>query len=77
MRVAERLEKAGAVGVRGNLVIDRESQCESFAACLGGNAGLRAGAHGIQEVFKLKAKGFAFGYVRLGEGVAGGGVVGG
>ncbi len=71
------LEKAGAVGVRGDLVIDGESEGKSFATCLSGNAGLRAVAHGVEEVFKLKAKGFAFGDVGLGEGEAGGGVVGG
>jgi len=64
------------VGVCGDLVVDGESECKSFATCLSGNAGLCACAHSIQEVFKLEAKGFAFGDVRLGEGEAGSGVVG-
>ena len=64
------------MGVRGDLVVDGESECKSFATCLSGNAGLRACANSIQEVFKLEAKGFAFGDVRLGEGEACGGVVG-
>lgn len=63
------------MGVRGDLVVDRESQCESFATCLGGNAGSSACAHGVEKVFELKAKGFAFGDVRLGEGEACGGVL--
>ncbi len=63
------------MGVGGDLVIDGESECESGTTCLGGNAGLRAGAHGVEEVFKLKAKGFAFGDVRVGEGEACGGVL--
>ena len=65
------------MGVRGDLVVDGESECKSFAACLRGNAGLCARANGIEEVFELEAKGFAFGDVGLGEGEAGGGVVGG
>lgn len=64
------------MGVRGDLIVDGESQSESFATCLSGDAGLRAGANGVQEIYELKAKGFAFGDVRLGEGEACGGVVG-
>ena len=64
------------MGVRGDLVVDGESECKSFAACLRGNAWLCARANGIEEVFELEAKGFAFGDVRFGEGEACGGVVG-
>ena len=71
------LEQAGAVGVRGDLLVDGESKRKSGATGFGGNAGLRAVADGVEEVFKLKAKGFAFGDVGLGEGEAGGGVDGG
>ena len=35
---------------------------------------MRACADGVEKVFKLKAKGFAFGDVGPGEGEAGGGV---
>ena len=63
------------MGVRGDLVVDGESECKSFAACLSGNAGLCARANSVQEVFELEAKGFAFGDVRLGEGEACGGVL--
>ncbi len=63
------------MGVRGDLVVDGESQSESFATCLGGDAGLRAVANGVEKIFKLEAKGFAFGDVRFGEGEACGGVL--
>ena len=63
------------MGVRGNLVVDRESECKRFAACLSGNAGLCSRANSIQEIFELEAKGFAFGDVRPGEGEACGGVL--
>ena len=70
----EGLEEPGTVGVRGNLVVDCESKRQSFTACLGGNARLCAGAHGVKEVFELKTKGFAFGDIGLQEGEAGGGM---
>jgi hypothetical protein len=64
------------VGVCGDLVVDRESKCESFATCLGWNAWLCACAYSVEEVFEFKAKGFAFGDIGLREGESGGGVRG-
>ena len=51
-----------------------ESEGKGGAAGFGGDAGLRAGADGAEEVFELEAEGLAFGDVGLGEGEAGGGV---
>ncbi len=68
--------EAGAVGVGGDLGVDFEGEGESGAAGGGGHAGLGAVADGVEEVFKLEAKGFAFGDVGPGEGEAGGGVRG-
>lgn len=56
------------MGVGGDLVVDGESECKSFTTRLRGHAGLRARTNGIEEVFEFEAKGFAFGYVCLGEG---------
>lgn len=62
------------MGVGGDLLVDGESQRECGATCFGGDAGLRAGADGVEKVFELKAEGFAFGDVGFGEGESGGGV---
>ena len=57
-----------------NLLIDGECKRESGTASFGGDAGLRASSDSVEKVFKLKAKGFAFGDVGLCKGEAGGGV---
>ncbi len=63
------------MGVRGDLVIDREGQCKCLTTRFCRNAGLCASAHRVKEIFELKAKGFAFGDVRLGERQSRGGVL--
>ena len=63
------------MGVGCDLLVDSEGKRESCTTGLGWDAGLRAVANGVEEVFELKAEGFAFGDVGLGEGEAGGGVV--
>ena len=54
-------------------MVDDKRKRVSGTTCFGGNAGLRAVAYGMEKIFKLKAKRFAFGDVGLGEGEAGGG----
>ncbi len=66
--------EAGAVGVGGNLLVDLEGEGEGCAAGGAGHARWNAVADGVQEVFKLKAEGFAFGDVGFCEGESGGGV---
>lgn len=55
------------MGVRGDLLIDCESKRESCATGFGWDAGLRARADSVEEVFELKAEGFAFGDVGFGK----------
>ncbi len=62
------------MGVGGDLLVDFEGESEGGSACFGGDAGGCARADGVEEVFQLEAKRFAFGDVGFGEGEAGGGV---
>ena len=65
------------MGVFGDLLIDFESESEGIAAGGCGDAGLRAMAHGGEEVLELEAEGLGARRVELGEGEAGGWVGGG
>ncbi len=64
------------MGVGGDLLVDLEGQGESGAAGFGGDAGRRAVADGVEEVFEFEAQGLGLGDVGLGEGEPGGGVLG-
>jgi hypothetical protein len=46
--------------VGGDAVVDFEGEGEGGAAGFGWDAGWCAGADGVEEVFELEAKGFAF-----------------
>jgi hypothetical protein len=68
------LEEAGAGGVGGDLGVDFERQGEGGAAGGGGDAGLRAVADGVEEVFEFEAERFAFRDAGLLHGQASGGM---
>lgn len=68
------LGEAGALCVLGDVLVDVESECECGSAGEAGDAWRGAVLHGMEEVFDLEVKRFAFRYVGFGEGEASGGV---